>query len=518
MTSKSVTVKGRYETLSRDRSDFLERGRECSKLTIPFLLPEEGHDKTNRFYTPYQGFGSRGVNNLASKLLLALFPMTNPFFRYAADEADIQTAEKQNQNIRTEIEAGLKKREKIAMSELENTPFRSPFFLALKLLIVTGNALVYLAEDGNIRVFRLDSYVVKRDPSGNVLEIIVEEKVDPLILPEDVLAEAKITIDGKKKEHEPISMFTYIRREAKKWTVFQEINEIKIKSTKGSYALDENPWLPLRFSRIDGEDYGRGLVEEYFGDLVSLDGFRQNLTEGAAVLSKVVFLVRKNGQTRLKDIAKSENGDVVYGSDEDVSVLQADKRADFAVIRETSRDIETELAKAFLLNSSVQRDAERVTAQEIRYIARELEDTLGGVYTVQTQEFQLPFIKIFTSRLEKSGKLKKLPAGSVKPKIVTGLSALGRTDDLERMLQLVEIVAQVPGAAERLNFDTFITRVATALFIDQEGLIKTPEQIAEENQQAMMQQMMQQAGPGAIQEVTKGVVQDAQAANQPRSK
>lgn len=231
-------------------------------------------------------------------------------------------------------------------------------------------------------------------------------------------------------------------------------------------------------------------------------------------MSKVVFLVRKNGQTRLKDISKAENGDVKYGSADDVTTLQAEKRADFAVIRETYRDIEAELAKAFLLNSSVSRDAERVTATEIRVMARELEDTLGGVYTVLSQEFQLPFIKIFTQRLEKSGKLQKLPVGSVSPAIITGLSALGRTDDLDRLLQFVEIISQVPGAAERLNTDTFIERTATSLFIDMDGLIKTADQIREEQQAAQQQQLIQQAAPGVLQEATKGVIQNVQSQEQ----
>lgn len=502
------TTKSRYQTLAKDREEFLERGRQCSKLTVPFLLPEEGHNKTQRFFTPFQSFGSRAVNNLASKLLLALFPTSAPFFRYAADEADIQLAETQNENIRTEIETGLKKREKIAMAYLENTPYRAPFFLALKLLIVSGNALIYLADDDNIRVYRLDSYVVKRDPVGNVLEIITEEKVDPITLSEEIRAEAKLDQNekDKDKQRENVCLFTHIKRTAKGWTVHQEINEVMLESTKGTYPLDDCPWLALRFSRIDGEDYGRGLVEEYFGDLVSLDGFRQNLTEGAAAMSKIVFLVRKNGQTRLKDIATAENGDVKYGSAEDVTTLQAEKRADFSVVRETSRDIEIELAKAFLLNSSVQRDAERVTAQEIRYIARELEDTLGGVYTVQTQEFQLPFIKIFTKRLEKKKKLQKLPSGSVTPRIVTGLAALGRTDDLDKMLQMVEILKGVPNALNKLNEDVFIERLATALFIDQEGLIKTAEQLAAEQEQQAMMQVGMEAAPKMMQEATKGMM------------
>jgi hypothetical protein len=500
------TSHGRYTALEKDRVEFLDRGRQCARLTVPFLLPEEGHNSSQKFFTPFQSFGSRAVNNLASKLLLALFPTSAPFFRYSADEADVQAGETENKNLRTELESGLKKREKIAMAELENTPYRAPFFLALKLMIVCGNALIHLGDDDNIRVYRLDSYVVKRDPIGNVLEIVTKEMVDPITLSETIRTEAKIVLN-KDKKHEPVCLYTHVIRTVKGWTVHQEINEIKLKSTEGTYPLDDCPWLPLRFSRIDGEDYGRGLVEEYFGDLVSLDGFRQNLTEGAAVMSKIVFLVRKNGQTRLKDIATAENGDVKYGSEDDVTVLQAEgKMRDFSVVRETARDIEVELAKAFLLNSSVQRDAERVTAQEIRYIARELEDTLGGVYTVQTQEFQLPFIKIFTQRLEKKGKLEKMPKGSITPRIVTGLAALGRTDDLDKLLQMVEILKGVPNALARLNESVFIERCATALFIDQEGLIKDDEQIAAEQQQQTMQGIAADTTPKVLQEAAKGMM------------
>ncbi len=501
----TITVEDTYKALAQDRDNFLDRARACAKLTIPFLIPEEASGSSKEFYTPFQGFGSRAVNNLASKLLLALFPTSSPFFRYTADEADVQDAEAEDKDIRTKIETGLKKREKVTMHALENTPFRSPFFLALKLMIVSGNALVYLAEDGNIRVFRLDSYVVRRDPSGNIMEIIVHERLDPLMVAEETRKTAGISLkDGDKPEE--VNLYTRIKRNTENWEVIQELNGILLPDTQGTYPLDGNPWLPLRFSRIDGEHYGRGLVEEYFGDFVSLDGFRQNLTEGAAAMSKVVFLVRKNGQTRLKDIATSENGDVKYGSADDVSTLQAEKRADFQVIRETARDIEAELAKAFLLNSSIQRDAERVTATEIRILARELEDTLGGVYTIQSQEFQLPFINIFTTRLEDEGKLEKLPAGSASPAIVTGLSALGRTDDLDKMLQFIEIISQVPGAAEKLNQDTFIERTATSLFIDMEGLVKTTEELEAEQQQAAMMNVAQQAAPGVIQEATKGMI------------
>ena len=51
------------------------------------------------------------------------------------------------------------------------------------------------------------------------------------------------------------------------------------------------------------------------------------------------------------------------------------------------------LGAAFLLNTAVTRDAERVTAQEIRMQAQELESSLGGVYSRLANELQLPLAK-----------------------------------------------------------------------------------------------------------------------------
>ena len=83
----SKTIEGRYNHYARDRELFLERGRDCAQFTIPTLIPDEGHTSTSRFNTPYQGIGARGVNNLASKLLLTLLPPNAPFFRFSIEVA-----------------------------------------------------------------------------------------------------------------------------------------------------------------------------------------------------------------------------------------------------------------------------------------------------------------------------------------------------------------------------------------------------------------------------------------------
>ena len=44
-------------------------------------------------------------------------------------------------------------------------------------------------------------------------------------------------------------------------------------------------------NHVDGECYGRGRVEEFIGDLKSLEALSQALVEGSAAAAKVVFTV-----------------------------------------------------------------------------------------------------------------------------------------------------------------------------------------------------------------------------------
>jgi len=78
----------------------------------------------------------------------------------------------------------------------------------------------------------------------------------------------------------------------------------------------------------------------------------------------------------------------------DVTTIQLEKYNDFKLAFEVSKEIEKRISQAFLLAGSVTRDGERVTAKEIQYMINELEDSLGGIYSILSQEFQLPLIRV----------------------------------------------------------------------------------------------------------------------------
>lgn len=509
-SDQNQTVASRYAHLMVSRESYLRRARDASKLTIPSLIPPEGHSESTIYETPYQAVGARGVNNLASKLLMALLPPNAPFFRLTIDDFDI--LEVAGPEARGAVEEALARIERTGMGEIEHLALRVPAFELLKHLIVSGNGLLYMPKKGDVKFFRLDRYVVKRDYMGNVLEIITKESVSPMMLPKP--AQEIIQSDGDAAKN--IDLYTCVKKTEKGWDIHQEVMGEIIEGTTGSYPKDKNPFIPLRLNRIDGEDYGRGFVEEYIGDLKSLEALTQAIVEGSAASAKVLFMVAPNGTTKARVLAESPNGAIVQGNAQDVSTLQVNKFNDFRVALETSGQITERLSFAFLLNSSVQRNAERVTAEEVRFMAQELESALGGVYSILSQEFQLPLVKLLLNRLEASGKMPKMPKDSIKPKIVTGIEALGRGQDLNKLAQMLSYLQPLgPEVLQQyMNIGDYIDRLAASLGIDTGGLIKTEEQMAQgqQQQQDMMQrQTMAKMAERAAPQLAKSMAEQPQA-------
>lgn len=99
--------------------------------------------------------------------------------------------------------------------------------------------------------------------------------------------------------------------------------------------------------------------------------------------------------------------------------------------------------------------------------------------------------------MSKSGRLPKLPKKIVKTTIVTGLEALGRGHDLNKLDSFIQGAAQLLGDqfATYVNMSDYLKRRATSLGIDVEGLVKSEEEIEMEQQQAAQQAMAQQVAP-----------------------
>ena len=492
-----------YEQLAVERELYISRAEECARLTIPFLFPKEGDNSATKFPTPFQAVGARGVNNLASKLLLALFPPNTPFYRMDIRK-DIMEYLSQVPEDKQEIEQKLVQEEQTFQKHFEAQQYRVTLHEAIKQLVVAGNDLLFLPpKEGGMKMYKLNSYVVQRDFVGNLIQLVTLDKLAVKTIPPEVLVMAGID-PSQRKDNEIIEIYTHVTfdRAKDKYYSYQEIEGTKIKGYEQTGNIDTCPWIPLRLFKMDGENYSRSYVEEYIGDLKTLEGLSQAIVEASAIAASIVYLVNPNGVTQISKLNRARNGGYVPGRPEDVVALQLNKQSDMQIAKATADALESRLSYAFMLNSAVQRNAERVTAEEIRYVANELEDTLGGIYSILSQELQLPLVKVIMNKLQMMGEMADIPTEIAQPAITTGVEAIGRGHDLSKLSNFVSFVAQVPEAAAVVKWEQVGKAYASACDLDSTGIIKTQEEIQQEQQQAQMMQMMQAGVPNA----TKGMM------------
>lgn len=506
----------RYRALESDRNYYLERARTSARLTLPYLIPlsDEPYAHQNQtFPLPWNGIGARGVHNLASRLLLALLPPTETFFRFTIDEIEMLNSEKSMVaagaspeaigKFRSEFDLDLARLERAVLRSIETSNDRVAVHEMLLHLVIAGNALMWVSDKG-LKCFHLNRYVCRRDMMGNPLEAIVCEQLSvesldddarQLLEDDDGEVEGILDDDSAPEYERVVRIYTHIEWEGKKVKWYQELNDKEIPGTRGTASVSESPWLPLRMYRIDGQGYSPGYVEAAcIADLQTAEALSQAIAEGSLVSAQVKHLVKPSGIANPKKLAEAPNGAYLPGNPDDVFTIQVNKAADLNVAAQGLARIEARLAQAFMLADV--RDSERTTAEEVRLQALQIENSLGSIYAILTTEFQQPYVARKLEILTRKGKLPKLPEALVKPVVSVGLAAVGRGNDLEKTARFMTILQQSlgpEGIATYVMPAELIRRLAGAMGMDIIGLVKTDEQLAAEQQQQQQMAMAQQA-------------------------
>lgn len=487
------TAKRRYEAQVPRREHALRVGRECAELTLPSLLPPKGWTGARPLNTPYQGTGARCVTHLSSKLLTTLFPPGMPSFRLEVPSETLMQAGQLE--TPPEIAKGLSMSEKTIQREVDRL-WRPNTNLSLQLLTVSGNSLEFLGNDNNIRVFRLDQYVVVRDAAGNVLEVILEQPVSPLMISDALhpLLPSGTKVDSPD---EIVKLYTWVRRKSRnEWWVRQDIEEKPVPGSEG--IRTRNPLNPIRWSPIPGDPYGRGKCEEHLPDLLALDNLTKSLVEGSEMASWHILMANSQGTLNPKlkrALTKAKNGDIIDGKEGDVVPLQFANVQGLQVAAAEVERLTNQLEQAFLLRSSIQRNGERVTATELRLLAEDLEGALGGTYSVLAEEMQRERLERLVENMQRAEKLPLWSQEQVEMTITTGLAALSREKDASSVVQLYQGAAAA-GIPQEVVYDYIKHSDALNILangLGQPGLVNSEEAAAQFRQQRMMEQVAAQA-------------------------
>ncbi|MFA4972341.1 MAG: portal protein [bacterium] len=486
------SIRTQFEREDAERSSFLDLCRECAALTIPSILLPLGQTAGGRIPITYQSIGADGLSTLVSKVLVALFPPLGPWFRMSPGP---QVREKAGAAGWQAFDDYLYGRELQLISKFEKSNYRMVIRQCLESIFCVGNGLLQELDNYNYRSFRLDSWIPIRGSDGQILQIVVKEKVHVLELTDDQLALCEIKReDVEKVGYSEQWKDQYTRARLQRdgtWVITQEIKDKEFNRSEERVS----PFIPIGYIELSGENHARGFIEERIGDLRSHNGLSKALLDGyiAMTMLRPIFDSSKGYTT---DAFTRPNGVPVEGRVEGetpngLAFLHTNKSMDMGGALMGLTQIEKRLGKQMLMESATQPQGERVTAYQVDRIRQEIDGALGGAFVNIAGELQIPLLKRLEHRMERDRLLIPIPAQFKKDvdiSITTGLEALARQLSAQKLLGALQSVAQLPGALQEIRLDVAMRELfkGTGLSVDQ--FFKTMAEKQAEQQAAIAQQ------------------------------
>ena len=465
----------------------LQKYKTYAKWTIASVFPEADFKTdlrgNNMLERDYQSMGAILVNNLTAKLVKLLFPVGLSFFR-------IEESRELQEQLR-EITQG----QKINIPELQNLAcnalLRNAGYAQLhqlvKTLIVTGNALI-VRRGQKLSVYSPKNFVVFRDQDGTVMDCILKESMAFGGAPAVVKSLQRLS---GKQPYDTVDLYTRIRRlDDGRYEVSQEIQEIAI-GEPIVYAHNLCPYIPVVWGLVNGDSYGHGIVQDYAGDFAKLSMLSEALSKYQVDACKVVNLVKAGAGGDIDALATAQCGQWVQADPDAVGKTQPGNVQIIAQILQDLNQIIQRLSIAFMYTSNV-RDAQRVTAEEIRQKVNEADQALGGVYSQLSEGLHKPLAYLLLAEISQPMGI-LIMANKVQVRILTGTAALGRSNNTERLLQATQVLGVLIPAltqvSRRFNTQKIVDQTLLNYGVILDDVLKSEAQLRKEAQ--MQQQQMQ---------------------------
>lgn len=501
MDYEERTAKQEFAALDGERQTMIDRFERIAQLTIPSVLPDEDYDaETDQLTNGFTSLGSQCVTHLTNKLMNAMFAPSRPFFRLALDNAKIKELSDRLGVSEGEITDSLAAGERSAMAELEKEGCRESLYEGVTHLVTVGNVLMDMSGDSLVFTGIRD-YVVRRNAKGMITCLVIRETVRYDDLEEDVQKRYS-EVQGYCKYDKDICTYKQIKlckgmyRESF-WCEDVNMGE----EYAGKYRLENLPYRALSWRLPLRQNYGVGRCEEYANDLAQHDSLCEATSDGAVLASQFKWLSNPGGITRPEDMTRSRNGDVIPGVKGDLELVFANIGQQLQTVLGIANEYKQRLGAGFLLSSAVTRQAERVTAEEIKMQIMELESSLGGVYSRLALSIQGPLANWLLKRAKVN-----IKGTAIKPVVITGLDALSRNGDLERLRAFLGDAAALdniqPATRVILNSDNIVSDMAAGNGVDKGRYILSPAQQQANQANAQQQALQQQAAVNTVDAAT----------------
>lgn len=396
---------------------------------------------------------NRAVKNFNTKQKKALFPSNRPFFVYDLPIQQRQILEANNteklaMDRATEVAAGW------ALEFLQNT--KKLYSLLPNLfdaLTVTANGMLFMGHKKEDKAVFISpaNFVVRRTQSGDEREAIIREVIaltdlspelqtvvkEHYKMPEEAFSNKKV----EQPELHTIQKFTYVEfceDGSCKYTEYVE--NIRVGDTK-TVPKEEPRFIIIAPNRPEGANYGVGIVQQCLPSILQAYGGHKAVANVNALIGEAKYYTRPNMVGGIRQAQAGGSGKyIVVNNPDDIGMLPmtniniAPSELAISMARE-------EIAKTFIMTGDAVRDAERVTAFEIRKMADDItsvHDNWLADIAEQLQEKLVQYATYHMDLLNSQGVPVKDDLLKMQVKIITGSDAIDKVSESDNLLTAIQ--------------------------------------------------------------------------------
>lgn len=504
---KQETLANRFKALDSARSGKMERARECAALTIPSTLPPLGWNEEMDLPQPYSSQAAKGALALTSRFQFSVVPLNN----LPAFSLGLKNGEEPSPELNTLLSLSS---DQIYRKILSNN-FREIVSETLLQAIIVGDYLIEYDKDMLCKGHRLDHFVVLYSADGILMEAIYMEFEKIPNEEQDFTKLNYDTVNCERRGYRTIYCQYLYDPEEKTYKVTKQYADgTEISSEDG---IKVPKITHVRWNIVPGTNYGRSYVESLRADIKALEGFTEALLNGLTAASVFWMCIDPGGRTDIAALQEAAIGAWVSGRKEDIFVASpaATMQPQISSAYQSVETYRQQIAQAFLMAGASIPNKDRVTAEHVRVITQELHNVVGIAAISLPKDLWGSAIRYAVAAMIENGELDPQfekqffdsENATLSMNIMTGLQALNRETELQKLMQMGEMVRNLPPQAqERFKWEQYNKSLITAIGFNPENWVKSDKEVAQERQ-LMMQE---QAKMMAMQGMQQAALQDVQ--------
>lgn len=420
-------------------SNVVAKARDYARYTLPYICAQSaqsGDGRRQQLERDYQSVGAFLISNVSAKLAEALFPSNRRMVR-----VDIKG---EHRSRASSIDSALLAIETELVKIARANGGYAQLIECIQHLYVTGQCCLRRLSGGGYLVYGLNSFVTRRDSYGTVVDAVIREYIDYSQIPEDI-REANNLKDNLK----PWELYTRVHHVGEIVQVIQKLADRGSIIGTAEYPIKGCPFIFPTLHLSSGEHYARGEVETYAGDFQRLS----NLSEAGVLYEvealKVLHITRGAGPA-IEDLRSAGCGEFIELPQQ--TEVEAYEGGDYNKLAQVNAEVNSiiqRLYQAFAYAGS-QRDAERVTAEEVRRVATEADRSSASAYSILGKTLQIPLAYVLLEEMD-SQLFQGVAGGSISLDVSAGLDALGRTIESQQLMQALSESGNALVAVQNIN-------------------------------------------------------------------